>query len=370
MKGTMKAARLHGVDKPIQVDEVPIPQIGPNDALVKVKAAYINGGVISMYHGWQAAGKLPITVFDEMAGVIEEVGESVVNFRKGDRVVIDPTLTCHRADCIYCGTDLSPYCPHSGLMGMRSTDTVSEYGRKIWEPYADGGFAEYVKAPATNLIPIPDNITFEIGARALEMGIGYRVAVKTQIMPGDTVIIDAATGNSGSCALKMLLLFNPSKIIAVARSENKLQVVKGWAPEIIETVCSEKGNVRDRVMEITKGRGADVLVDYSPPRSGRTFEQCLLALRKCGRAVFVGSNREPMQLPFNHFLTTGIVITGCRACSGRDLATALKLTGEGKLDWSGLITHRFPISKAHEMIETLDKRLGDPMWVLGLPEEK
>lgn len=368
MKGTMKAARLHAVKEPIRIDEIPIPQIGPYDALVKVKAGYINGGDTLIYNGGMLPGKSPITMGHELAGVVEEAGESVIDFKKGDRVVIDPSITCERSDCIYCGTDQTTFCLYFGVMGMRSMDYVTAYGPKIWEPYSDGGLAEYVKAPARNLLALPDNVSFEIGARVLEMGIGYRAAIKAQVSPGDTVIVNAATGNSGSCALKMVLLFNPSKVIAVARNEKKLQFVKGWAPDIIETVSAEKENVFDRIREITKGRGADCLIDYSPPGSGRTFEQCLRSLRRCGRAVLVGANGEPLQLIFRDIMNTGLSIIGCKSCPRKDLATSIKLTSEGKLDWTGLITHRFPLSKANEMFETLDKRIGDPMWVLTVPD--
>jgi alcohol dehydrogenase len=371
MSGTMKAARLHEIEKPIRVDEIPIPEIGPNDALVKIKAAYINGGDLVLFHGLLPPGKLPMIMLHEMAGIVEEVGERVIDFKKGDRVAIDPSITCERSDCEYCRTDLSTYCPYFGVMGMCSMDYSTEYGTKIWEPYADGGFAEYLRAPANNLIPLPDNISYETAARVLEMGIGYRACLKAQIMPGDTVIVDAATGNSGSCALKTALLFNPAKVIAVGRSKKKLEMVKSWAPDIIETISSAKQNVNvyEQIMEITKGRGADRLIDYSPPGSGRIFEDCIRSLRKCGHAVIVGTARESLQLMLWHFMNTGITVTGCRSCPRSDLAETIKLTSEGKLDWSGLITHRFPISQANEMFEILDKRIGDPMWVLGLPQE-
>jgi alcohol dehydrogenase len=370
MKGTMKAARLHEAEQPIRVDEIPIPEIGPNDALVKIKATYINGGDLSMYHGLLPAGKLPITMTHEMAGVVEEVGEGVIDFKKGDRVTIDPSITCERSDCIYCGTNLSTYCTYFGVMGMRCLDDATGHGKRIWEPYADGGFAEYLKAPAKNLLLLPDNISFETGGRVLEMGIGYRAALKAQIIPGDAVIVNAATGNSGSCAVKTVLLFDPSKVIAIGRSEKKLQMVESWAPNIIETVSSANEEVHDRILEITKGRGADCLIDYSPPGSGLIFEDCLRSLRKCGRAIFVGGSREQLSLMFQYIMHMGISIIGCKSCPRNDLAEVIRLTSEGKLNWHGLVTHRFPISEANKMFETLDKSIGDPMWVLGLPEEK
>ena len=232
MKGTMKAVRLHGPDT-IKVDEIPIPEIGHNDALVRAEVVYINGGDVIVYHGWRGPGKLPITMLHEIAGVVEEVGESVIDWKKGDRVVIDPRIACERSDCIYCGTDQAAYCPYSGVMGMFSLDSVTGYGQEIWEPYADGGFAEYVKAPAKNLIALPDDIPFEIGARMPTVAVGYRAALDAQIMPGDTVILGAATGSSGTCAIRCILLFNPGKVIAVGRSEKKLQTIKDLAPGII-----------------------------------------------------------------------------------------------------------------------------------------
>jgi threonine dehydrogenase-like Zn-dependent dehydrogenase len=369
MKGTMKAARLHGPDT-IKIDEIPIPEIGPNDALVRAEAVYINGGDVIVYHTWRGPGRIPITMLHEIAGVVEEVGESVIDWKKGDRVVIDPRIACERSDCIYCGTDEAPYCPYSGVMGMFSLDSVTGYGQKIWEPYADGGFAEYVKAPARNLIALPDDVPFEIGARMTNVAVSYRAALNAQIMPGDTVILNAATGSSGSCTIPCILLFNPGTVIAIGRSEKKLQAIKDLAPGTIEVMSSEKENVYDRIREITKGRGADSLVDYSPPTSGRTFEQCILGLRNHGRAVLAGGNPEKLGLSYNYIMNTGISIVGSVAYPMNDVATVIRLTREGKLDWSGLITHRFPLSKAAELFETLARRIGDPIWVLGLPQEE
>jgi threonine dehydrogenase-like Zn-dependent dehydrogenase len=370
MHGTMTAARVHGPDT-IKVEEIPIPEIGPVDALVKIETVYINGGDLLMYHGWRPPGKYPIIPLHEMAGVIEEVGESVIDWKKGDRVVIDPTITCDRADCIYCGSDNQPFCPYTGFMGMFTLDTLTDYGQKIWEQYPDGAFAQYMKAPAKKLVAIPDNVSFEVAAKMLNIAVGYRAALTAQIMPGDTVIIDAAAGTSGSCAVKCALLFNPAKIICVDRREAMLEKMKEWAPDIIEAVPSEKEDILDRVMEITKGCKADSLIDYSPPGSGNTsFKKCIRGLRNRGRGVFVGASRDPLELPFNYLMNTGVTLTGSISYPTTDVATVLKLTSQGKLDWSGLITHRFPISKAVELFETLDKKIGDPMWILGLPQEK
>lgn len=369
MKGTMTAARLHGKET-IKVDQVTIPQIGPNDALVKIEAVYINAGDLLIYHGWRRPGKLPIIPLHEMAGVVEEVGESVIDWKKGDRVVIDPTITCGRADCIYCGTDDQTFCPYTGFMGMFSLDFITDYGRKIWAQYPDGAFAEYMKAPAKKLIGIPDNVSFEIAAKMLNVAVAYRAVLIVQVMPGDTVIVDAAAGTSASCAVKCALLFSPGKIIAVDRREAMLKKMKEWAPDVIEVVSSEE-NIRERIREITKGQGADSLIDYSPPGSGnKSFRQCVLGLRNRGRAVFVGASEDRLDLPFNYFMNTGISITGSISFLPSDVYTVLRLTSLGKLDWSGLITHRFPISKAAEMFETFDKKIGDPMWVLGLPQQK
>jgi threonine dehydrogenase-like Zn-dependent dehydrogenase len=256
-------------------------------------------------------------------------------------------------------------------MGMFTLDTLTDYGQKIWEQYPDGAFAQYMKAPAKKLVAIPDNVSFEVAAKMLNIAVGYRAALTAQIMPGDTVIIDAAAGTSGSCAVKCALLFNPAKIICVDRREAMLEKMKEWAPDIIEAVPSEKEDILDRVMEITKGCKADSLIDYSPPGSGNTsFKKCIRGLRNRGRGVFVGASRDPLELPFNYLMNTGVTLTGSISYPTTDVATVLKLTSQGKLDWSGLITHRFPISKAVELFETLDKKIGDPMWILGLPQEK
>jgi threonine dehydrogenase-like Zn-dependent dehydrogenase len=368
MKGTMKAARMHEVNRPISVDEIPIPEIGPSDVLIRIMAVHINGGDLHLWHGDLPPGKLPMTMLHEPAGVIEEVGSEVEKFKKGDRVAVEARITCMDADCVYCHSDKAPYCPYIGYSGMRSLQYGGR-GEKLWMPYSDGAFATFYKIPADHCTLIPDNVSFEIAAKG-SASVAYRATVKAEIMPGETVIVNPATGSSGSCAVKTALLFNPGKLIAVGRNERKLDKIKSWAPDVIDTVSSARENVRDRIMEITAGQGADCLIDYSPTGTLNLCEQCLDGLRKCGRGVFIGGNIERLDIRYDIFMRRGITITGSLGYPSQDKAEVLKLISQGKLDFSDMITHRFPITKANEMFETLDKKIGDPMWVLGLPQEE
>ena len=166
------------------------------------------------------------------------------------------------------------------------------------------------------------------------------------------------------------LLFNPGKIIATGRSDKKLEKIKNWAPNIIETVSSTADNVRGRILEITGGSGADCLIDYSPKGITNVCIECLNGLRKCGRAVFVGGNDDSLDISYAMFMQRGITITGSIASLYPDHAEFLKLTSQGKLEFDDMITHRFPLSKVNDMFETLDKKIGEPMWIVGLPQEE
>lgn len=366
-KGMMKAARLHEIEKPFKIEEISIPKIGPSDVLVKVKATGINGGDLHLFHGEIMPGKFPLVMFHEIGGIIEEVGDEVRNLKKGARVVIDPTLSCGAADCVYCYSGKNHFCEHVGFMGMRHLGNTA-FGQELFLQYADAGLAEYVKAPAKNIVPLSHDISFEEASKLPTVAVTLEAARKARINPGDTVIINAATGATGVCAVKCAQLFGPSKIIAIARSRERLERLKAMAPDTIEVISTFEDNVGAKIRELTGGKGGDSLIDIVPTGGAKSTQEAISSLRKGGRAVLIGGTTENIVLSYRLFMGGGIEVTGSVAYSRQEISIADKLAHQGKLDFSGLVTHRFPLDKANEALETLDKKIGDPIWVVVMPE--
>jgi alcohol dehydrogenase len=368
MKDTMKAARIHEINGPIVIDEIPIPKIGHNDVLLKVMIAAPNGGDIHLRRGDMKPGKLPMVVNHLCVGMVEEVGSEVINLKKGDRVSTDPTLSCMDPGCHYCQAGLNNHCPHVGFPGMRTLDFRTDIGQKLWEPYADGGMAEYWKIPAHCCTIIPDNLSFEQAAEAVIAVVTYRALMASQLQPGETIILNSCTGGTGATAIPLALLWDPEALIVIGRNDKKLNQIKEWAPDVVHPVSSIKENVRARIMEITQGQGADRLIDFSP-NGMKTVEDCLKSLRNCGRAVLSGATRSKIAIPYPVFMNDGITITGTLAARRDDEATLMKLMSKGKLNFRNLITHRYPLSKVNEAFDVLESKKGDPMAVIVLPQE-
>ena len=140
MANTMKAAVFEAV-KVVKVKEVPIPEIGDDDVLIKVKLTGICGTDWSIYNGWYSADKLPMIPGHEFSGVIAKVGKNVKGLKEGDRVTADINMYC--GNCYYCSQGNYLMCDQFTQLGI----------------HTDGTFAEYVKAPAKLLHHLPDNLS-------------------------------------------------------------------------------------------------------------------------------------------------------------------------------------------------------------------
>ena len=159
---TMLAARLHEIGKPMQLEQVPIPTPRPNDVVVQVKACNVVPNlknVLATYAEWfpyLPLPKLPAIFGLDSAGVVTAVGEQVHNIKTGDRVYVNPGLSC--GSCRACRRGEDQNCPAYTFMGYFS---FGPDGQKLFDAYPYGGLAEYLTAPERNLVVLPDSVTFE-----------------------------------------------------------------------------------------------------------------------------------------------------------------------------------------------------------------
>jgi threonine dehydrogenase-like Zn-dependent dehydrogenase len=313
-------------------------------------------------------GKLPMVVNNVAGGEIVEIGSEVKTLKIGDRVNPDPSLSCMERDCEYCSTGNSNYCPQVGFPGMCSFDFVTDKGKKLLEPYLDGAMAEYWKMPAYSCVPIPDNLSWDQAMESLCGVMPYAALVKSEVEPGEVILLNAVTGGVGAAAIKVAQLWHPSKIIVVGRNDERLKKLKSWAPDTVETINYQNDNIFLKVMEITKGKGANRFIDFSS-NGADIVEQCLPALTRCGKAVFVGASPNTFNLVYPLFMNFGISLTGLLSYRSDVPEVVMKLASQGKLDFTDYITHKFPLSKANEAFEVYEKKIGNPLGVVVLPQE-
>lgn len=344
MEGTMKAARLHGINQPLSIAQIPIPQIGPDEVLLQVKACGICGSDLHMVDGSTKLPSYPTTLGHEFAGIIAEVGEKVEGWQPGDRVCADFLITC--GSCFLCLTGRESICPNRKGLGL----------------HLDGGFAEYVKVPARNLIKLPENVPFEVGAIITDAVATpfHAITKRSNLKIGDNVAVFGA-GGLGSHAIQLLKLAGAGKIMAVDINHEVLERAREFGADNIINAARV-----DPVMEIknlTDGYGADIsfeIIGYS-----KTIRQAVDCLRPGGRAVAIGLSAEDINLVNpGVFARAEYELVGSYAFERTEIQQLVDLVAKGKLDLSISITKTIKIEEINTGLHELEHKVGNPIRIV------
>ena len=331
-KTTMKGL-VYGGPGILELKEIPKPVIlKPTDALVKVLKTTICGTDLGISHGKVPTCKPGTTLGHEGVGVIEEVGESVRNFKKGDHVVI----SCITADgsCEYCKKQMYSHCEDGGwILGHLINGTQAEYVRI---PHADN-----------SLHPIPAGADEEalvmlsdILPTAHEIGVLYGC-----VKPGDTIAIVGA-GPIGMAALLTAQFYSPAKIYMIDLDQNRLEMAKRFgATDIINSGTEDAVK---RIMAETKD-GVDVSIEAVgvPP----TFDICQNIIRPGGHVANIGVHGVKVDLQIQNLWIQNITIT-MGLVNTNTIPMLFKTVTSGKIDPNKLITHHFKLDeilKAYEV---------------------
>lgn len=371
----MRAARVVEFGKPLRVDEVPIPELGERDVLVRVKAVSLNGGdphlLKADLRGTREKDdktpirRLPVIIGHHVAGIVEDVGpEAARHMRVGQHVVVSSTIRC--GFCPGCRKNFR--CENGGSRGF-TLRAKTEYGRWLAEEkYGDGGAAEFIRASDADIYPIADSVPLDVASKANALALAYRACVEGEVAPGKTVIVNGASGGGGVPGLILAKLFGASKIIAVARNRERLlnsaKVVDPQS-ELIHCVTADD-DIRGKVMELTEGKGADVLLDWSPSTNIQSVQRCIYSLGYRGRAVLVGGCTLELNITYRSILLNELRILGAHKAPN-DPAVVMQMVADGVLNVSHLVTHRYPLEEINEAFEVLETGRGNPIWIVLEP---
>lgn len=327
----MKAARFYEVGKPLRIEDIEAPRIGPDEALVKVRACGLCHTDLHFLEGVLKPGKIPITLGHEVAGEVIELGEQVREILTGDRVNIHLYFTCGK--CYYCQTGWESLC----------TDIFGHLGFTV-----DGGYAEYVKAPARNLFKLPNALSFDEGAVLVDAVSSSFHAVKgvAQVRLGETVVVYGA-GGLGAYALQIAKL-SGARVIAIDVVEEKLEMARRLGAD--DTINAKNQDVTTEIKRLTK-QGADVVLDFVG--ISQTMKTALNCLKRRGRLVFIGYSDELLQVSPKRLVYDGLQIVGSRASSRHELAQVIELAKEKKI--KAVITRTFQLSEINHALELLAK---------------
>lgn len=337
----MKAMLLHELGGRLAPAEVPRPKPGPNDALIRVRAAGVgltlailraNPGVVTRY---------PRIIGHEVAGDVVELGSEVGALRVGDRVTCHFYLTCK--GCRFCRSGRETLCVNfQGYVGAA----------------CDGGFAEYVALPALNLCRLPAGLGYlDAAISADAICTPFHVCrAEAQIAPGDAVLIVGAGGGVGVHMVQMARLCG-ARILAVDLGAEKLAMATAVGADSVIDAAATPDWVSE-VLARTEGRGVDAAIDLVA--TAATLPMCLSALGRAGRLVIVGNRPKTVYkmdptFPVDPWLvlSKGLEIHGSRYVSMAELAQTLEIVRQGRI--RPIVTRTFSLEGAEEALRLVEE---------------
>lgn len=331
----MKAALFHqhGNIDVLTYEDIDTPQPGPGEVLIEVKACSLNHLDLWVRQGLPGL-KLPLPHIggSDIAGVVSEVGKGVAQVAVGQRVVIDPGLSC--GICRWCEAGEDSLCDHYGILGEHR-----------W-----GGFAQYAVVPARNVLPLPDHVSFEQAAAApLVFLTAWRMLRRAKVRPGHTVLVIGAGGGVASAAIQIAKL-SGATVYATAGTPKKLaQAQTLGAAEVIN---HREHDFSKPVWALTDRRGVDVVID--PVGGTDTLPKAMRALTKDGRYVTCGATSGPTaKVDVRLLFWKQVRLLGSTMGSRKELREVLALVWNGKLN--PIVDRTLPLSEmrtAHKLIES------------------
>ncbi|MBE0490492.1 MAG: NAD(P)-dependent alcohol dehydrogenase [Halomonas sp.] len=336
MPAMMKAAVFVEPGR-IEIDDRPIPDIGPNDALIRVTTTTICGTDVHILKGEYPVEK-GLIVGHEPVGIIEKLGANVQGYREGQRVIagaICPSFTSYACQDGCSAQDGGHHAHgYKPMGGWRFGNTI------------DGAQAEYLRVPdaQANLSPVPDGLTDDQVLMCPDiMSTGFAGAESANIRIGDFVAV-FAQGPIGLCATAGARLRGAGLIIAVDGVDERLEMAKKMGADV--TLNFRDVDVVAEILKLTGGRGVDASIEALGLQ--QTFEQSLRVLKPGGTLSSLGVYSEALSIPLDAFCAGlgdhRIITTLCPGGKER-MRRLMQIIDSGRLDLGPMVTHRYPLEK-------------------------
>lgn len=336
----------HGDKNVLQYGELPDPQPGPGEVLVRVRACALNHLDIWVRKGWPSLNlPKPHVLGSDISGVIAAVGPGVTHLHEGQEVVVSPGKSC--GHCEWCLQGLDNNCREYGVIGE----------------HFPGGYAQYVVVPAVNILPKPANLTFEQAAAypLTFLTSWHMLMAQARLQPGEWILVLAAGSGVGVAALQIARLVN-ARIIAAAGSAAKLEKARELGAEF--TINYEEEDFYKRARDITGGRGVDVVFEHV---GAVTWERSLRLLRKGGRLVTCGATTGyNVQTDLRLVFYKNLKILGNLMGSKAELVRITELMQQGLL--KPVVDRVMPLEQAREAHAAMEQRQQFGKIVLKIPD--
>ena len=340
----MKAAVFYGPEQPLRIEDVPTPKPGPGEVLIRVAACGVcHTDLHYIDHGTPTFKKPPLILGHEVSGTVAALGAGVENLQEGDRVLVPALLPC--GQCAFCRTGRENICERGIMPGN----------------HVDGGYAEYMLAPAKDVFHLPQEVPLVEGAIIADaITTPYHAVVhRGKVSPGDWVVV-LGCGGIGLNLVQIAAALG-ARVIAVDILDEKLK----WAERLGAEVTLNPKQVErvDKEVRRITGGGADVALEAIGKAA--TQEQAFACLRTGGRLVMVGYSPEKMSLNAGRVMFREMEIVGSLGCRPVDYPRVIEMARQGRIKVAELVTHKFTLDEINQAFDVLRK--GEAIRAVVVP---
>ncbi len=344
----MKALLLSEYNR-LELTEVPTPEAGPGELLIRVTACGICGSDVHGYDGSSGRRIPPIVMGHEAAGVVVSVGESVEGFAAGDRVTFDSTVYC--GECANCRRGDVNLCDRRQVLGV----SCGEYRRS-------GAFADFVTVPARICYMLPDNLVFEDAAMLEAVAVAVHAVSLAPISLGGSALVIGA-GTIGLLVQQALRAAGCKNVFVTDVDASRLGLSESLGAT--RTLLSASDLSR-RVADLTDGMGVDVVVEAVG--ATQTIALAIDSVKKGGTVVLVGNISPEVNIHLQKVVSRQIRLQGSCASAG-EYPRAIELVSRGEIQVRPLISAVAPLAQGPKWFQRLHAREPNLMKVVLTPGE-
>jgi L-iditol 2-dehydrogenase len=339
-----------------ELRDIPCPEPGPGQALVKVMSTTICATDQKILAGQFAGVKYPHTPGHEFAGEVVAVGPDVDEYAPGDRAGVEVHVGCGR--CARCLEGLYQLCENYG----RPDKGHAHIGFTI-----PGGLAEYAAVPVKALHKLPAQLSWDEGAFTDNIGIALYAVERGGLQPGESVAV-IGPGAFGALAVQVARAMGAGRIVLLGTRAERLQHMHGFGAD--ELIAATGDEAVENVKAALGGKGADVVIEFAG--SAEAARQAILIARRGGRVVLAGSTgvgRELSGVDLSVIVRGHLDVRGSLANPKGISGRGLELIARGAVDVKPLMTHRFKLADFAEAWDTFVERRDGAIRVMLHPHE-
>ncbi|MBC8005152.1 MAG: galactitol-1-phosphate 5-dehydrogenase [Verrucomicrobia bacterium] len=330
------------------LQDTEVPEVKSGWVLIKVRACGICGSDVHGMDGSTGRRQPPLIMGHEAAGTIAKLGDKVLNWKVGDRVTFDSTISC--GDCYYCKRGDINLCDNRRVLGV----SCNEYRQ-------NGAFAEYVTVPAHILYAIPDNISFEQAAMIEAVSIAVHATAISSVKANDAAVV-IGCGMIGLLCIQALKAAGCGKLIVVDQVEEKLTLATQLGADL--ALKSDDGELMNKILRETASRGADIV--FEVVGIDATVNLAIDCARKGGQVTLVGNLAPEVRFPLQKVVTRQLKVQGSCASAG-EYPLCLELIASGKINVDQLISATAPLEEGNEWFHRLYNKESGLMKVILRP---